>query len=116
MNQRFGETGSVEDLARSGRPASAFMEDKLEEIKEMVTTSPNLSAGEDSAQAAVSIGSYHTAMTKLHLKPYHPTLIGALNEDNCDRRSQFCKIWLENHPHLVDHIFGVMRTGSIDME
>ena len=43
VNQRFDETGSVEDLARSGRPASALTEDKLEEIKEMVTTSPNLS-------------------------------------------------------------------------
>ena len=47
-------------------------------------------------------------MTKLHFKPYHRTLIVALNEDHFDRRSQFCEIWLEkfkNDPHLVDHVF-----------
>ena len=109
VNQRFDETGSVEDLvARSGRPSSALTEDKLEEIKEMVTTSPNLSVREGSAQSVVSIGSYHTAMTKLHFKSYHPTLIVALNEDDFDRRSQSSEIWLEkfqNDPRLVDHIF-----------
>jgi hypothetical protein len=47
-------------------------------------------------------------MAKIHLKPYHPTLIVNLNEDDFDRRSQFCQLWLEkfqNDPHLVDHIF-----------
>ena len=80
MNQRFDETGSVEDLARSGRPASVLTEDKLEEIKEMVTTSPNLPVREVSAQGGVSIGSYHTAMTKLHFKAALPS--------NSDRRPE----------------------------
>ena len=65
------------------------MEDKLEE---MVTTSPNLSDREGSAQGGVSIGSYHTAMTFLHFNPYHTTWIVALNEDDFDRRSQLRNI------------------------
>ena len=108
VNKNFDKTGSVEGLARSGRSASALTENKLEEIKEMVTTSPNLSVREGSAQTDVSIGSCHTAMTKLHFKPYHSTLIVTLNEDNLDRRGQFCEIWLEkleNNPHLVYHTF-----------
>ncbi len=74
----------------------------------MVTTSPNLSIREGSSQAGISRSRYHAAMAKIHLKPYHPTLIVNLNEDDFDRRSQFCQLWLEkfqNDPHLVDHIF-----------
>ena len=94
VNQRFDETRSVEDLALSGRQKCALTEYKLKEIKEKVTTSPNLSVQEGSAQAGVSIGSYHPATTKLHFKPCHPTLIVALNEDDFDRHNQFCEIWL----------------------
>jgi hypothetical protein len=92
VNQRFEETGSVEDLQRSGRPVTILTEDKLEE---MVTSSPNLSVRQGSAQACISKTSYHVAMNKPHLKPYHPSLIVDLNEDDFDRRSQFCEIWLE---------------------
>ena len=91
VNQKFDETGSVEALVRSGRLVSALTEDKLEEIKETVTTSLNLSVPEGSAQADVSIGSYHTVMTKLHFKSYHLTLIVALNKDDFDRHRQFCE-------------------------
>ena len=46
-------------------------------------------------------------MQKFQLKPYHPTPIVDLNEDDFDRCGQICEIWLEtfNHdPGLVDHI------------
>ena len=46
-------------------------------------------------------------MQKLQLKPYRPTLIVDLNEDDFDGRSQSSEICLErfNHnPGLVDHI------------
>ena len=46
-------------------------------------------------------------MQKLQLKPYHPTLIIDLNEDNFDRHSQSSEICLEKFnydPALVDHI------------
>ena len=46
-------------------------------------------------------------MQKLQLKPYHPTLIVDLNEDELDRRSQSSEICLEKSnydPGLVDRI------------
>ena len=107
---QFEETGSVEELAHSVQPSSALTEHKLEEIKEMVTTNPNLSVPEGSSQDGVSIGSYHTTMTKPHFSPYHSTLIVALNVDDFDRRSQFYEIRLEkfeNDLHLIDHIFWI---------
>lgn len=47
-------------------------------------------------------------MKQLHFKPYRPTLIVKLNEDDFDRRSEFCEVWLEkfeNDPDLIDRIF-----------
>ena len=46
-------------------------------------------------------------MQKLQLKPYHPTLIVDLNEDDFDRWSQSSEICLEKFnydPDLIDHI------------
>ena len=46
-------------------------------------------------------------MQKLQLKPFHPTLIVHLNEDDFDRRSRSSGIYLEKFnydPGLVDHI------------
>ena len=107
VNQRFNETGSVANLPRTGRPATILTEEKLEEIQHMVDSNPRLSIRQGSAQAGISKSRYHSAMQKLQLKPYHPTLIVDLNEDDFDRRSQFCEMCLEkfnNNSHLVDDI------------
>ena len=73
----------------------------------MVDTNPRLSIRQGSFQADISRSQYHAAIQKLKLKPYHPTLIVDLNEDNFDRRSQSSKICLEKFnydPALVDYI------------
>ena len=41
----------------------------------------------DSTSLYSSISRYHAAMQKFQLKPYHPTLIVDLNEDDFDRHS-----------------------------
>jgi hypothetical protein len=104
-NRKFDETGTVEDLPRSDRPVTILSEEKLEE---MVNNSPRLSIRQGAAQAGISKSSYQVAMAQLNFKPYHPTLIVGLNEDDFDRRSEFCEIWLEkleNDPGLIDRIF-----------
>ena len=80
-NQRFNKTGSVEDLPCTGRPATVL-------TQERVDTNPRLSIRQGSIQAAINTSRYHAAMQKLPLKPYHPTLIVDLNEDDFDRRSE----------------------------
>ena len=70
----------------------------------MVDTNPRLSIRQGSFRAQVD---NHVAMQKLQLKPYHPTMIVDLNEDDFDRRSQSSDICLEKFnydPALVDHI------------
>ena len=107
VNKKFDENGIVEDLPRSGRP-TVLSEEKLEEIEEMVTTNPQVSIRLGAGQAGIGTTSYYLAMKQLHFKPYRPTLIVDLNEDDFNRRSEFCEVWLEkleNDPNLIDHIF-----------
>jgi hypothetical protein len=108
VNKKFDETGTVEDLSRSGRPASVLSEEKLEEIEERIIQNPQLSIRQGAAEAGVSKSFYQVAMKMLNFKPYHPTLIVNLNDDDFDRRSEFCEIWLEkfqSDPLLIDNIF-----------
>jgi CTP-dependent riboflavin kinase len=107
VNKKFDENGTVEDLPRSGRPI-VLTEEKLEEIGEMVTTDPQVSIRLGAVQAGIGKTSYNVAMKQLQFKPYRPTLIVDLNEDDFDRRSEFCEIWLEkleNDPNIIDQIF-----------
>ncbi|CAF3965972.1 unnamed protein product [Rotaria sordida] len=57
----------------------------------MVTTNPQVSIRLGAGQAGIGKTSYHVAMKQLHFKPYPPTLIVELNEDDFDRRSEFCE-------------------------
>lgn len=43
IHQKFDEIGSIEDLQCSVCPATVLTEEKLEEIEDMITISPNLS-------------------------------------------------------------------------
>ena len=54
-------------------------------------------------------------MQKLQLKPFHPTLLVDLNEDDFDRRSQSSEICLEKFnydPTLVDGATSVSLTET----
>ena len=76
----------------------------------------------DSTKLYLSTSRGHAAMEKLQLKPYHPTLIVDLNEDDFDRRSQSSKICLKifnSNPGLVDRIlwsdeFKFSRKGTVN--
>ncbi|CAF1096118.1 unnamed protein product [Didymodactylos carnosus] len=108
INRKFDEDGTLESLPRSGRPSSVLFEEKLDEIEEMVTSNPQLSIRQGAAQAGISKSSYQVAIKQLNFKPYRPTLIVELNEDDFDRRSEFCESWIEkfqNEPDLIDNIF-----------
>ena len=108
LNKKSDETGAVEDLPRSGPPSSVLSDEKLEEIEKLVIRSPRLSVRQGTAQVGISKTIYQRATESLNFKPYRPTLMLQLNEDDFDRRSEFCETWLDefdNDSDLVDRIF-----------
>ena len=106
VNRKFAEIGVAEDLSRSGPPLSVLSEEKLEELEKLVINNPILSVRQGAAQAAIIQSTYQRAMKKLNFKPYRPTLKVQLNEDDFDRRSEFCETWLIVY-------FGVMRPNLV---
>jgi hypothetical protein len=104
---KFRETGSVEDKPRTGRPATATSSGMLQEIQEFVEKDPQISTREGSSSLGMSQTSYVRALKKLHFKCYLPQLVVQMNEDDFDRRQEFCEIWLtqlEKNPPIVDKI------------
>ncbi len=65
----------MEDLPRSDRSLNILSDEKLEEIEEIVTSSPRLIIRQADVQAGISKRSYQVAMEQLHFKSYRPTLI-----------------------------------------
>ncbi|CAF3465187.1 unnamed protein product [Rotaria socialis] len=86
--KNFEETGSVEDASRSGRPTT-------------------LSQRRAALELNISRTNLRRLMKNLNLKPFKPRLLQALNENDPDRRLEFCECLLDSagdDPTLLDRI------------
>ena len=98
----FRETGTEEDLPRTGRPLTATSLGNLETAKETVQNSPKKSVRRDSLETEISRSSYHPALQKLDLRAYRPQFVVELSDDDFDRRSEFCEKMLEKSTNDPD--------------
>ena len=88
---KFEESGTVLDAKRSGRPVSVTTDDNKEEVKQHFQDYPTTSTRRGSLQLEISRTSLRRMLKQLKLRPYIPSLVHQLNEDDCDRRVQFCE-------------------------
>ena len=105
--ERFQQTGSVEDLPRSGRPATSTTPERLEQVQKLVAADPSTSVSRGAAALDLPRTSYHRLLVKLDLKPYRPQHVPMLSDCDFDRREEFSKTIVERFdadPHLIDHI------------
>jgi DNA-binding XRE family transcriptional regulator len=107
LAKKFDETGSVEDASRSGRPTSVTTEENMQLVSQNFHLSPQTSQRSAARDLGISRSSLQRIMKDLKLKPYKPKLLQALNEDDPDRRMEFCE-WIldsiEKNPNLLDQI------------
>ncbi|CAF3181292.1 unnamed protein product [Rotaria sp. Silwood2] len=107
LAKKFDETGSVEDAPRSGRPRTVRTEENMERVSETFLLNPQTSKKRASIDLGISRRSLGRLMQDLNLKLYKPRLLQALNEDDPDRRTEFCE-WVldsfEEDPTLLDRI------------
>jgi hypothetical protein len=95
LNKKFEQTGSVNDLPRSGRPRSVRTLENMEIIAETFVKSPKKSARKASNELDISDRSLRRILhSDLKLKPYRPKLLQALHEDDPDRRVEFCEQYI----------------------
>lgn len=95
INSTFDETGSVADRPRSGRPRSGRSDENVQTVQEIITKEPTTSTRRLSAESQIKHSSVYRILKKdLKFKSTIPTLCHALNEDDPDRRKEFCEIFL----------------------
>ena len=104
---KFDDTGSVENSFRSGRPTTVRTEENMQIVSETFARNPRISQRRASLELGLSRSSLQRLMQDLNLRPYKPRLLHALNEDDPDRRMEFCE-WILNStqedPTLLDRI------------
>ena len=93
--KHFKDSGNVDELQRSGRPATALTEDKLQMVKDTVETDSKISTRRGAIATGISQTSYRRALDKLDFKVYRPTFVVQLTDDDFDRRLEFCDIMLQ---------------------
>ena len=96
---RFEETGSVDELPRSGRPTIACSPENTRVVQAAFTESPTKSTRRASLELGISRTSIRRMLHSLGLHPYHPHLVHAMSEDDPDRRIEFCETFIDKCDH-----------------
>ena len=108
--KKFESTGSVlNDTRRSGRPIVSTSEDNVEKVKCHMAEHPTSSTRRTSDELNMSQSTVQRIVRgNLKLKPYRPRLIHELNEDDPDRRLEFCNTFIamcEDDEMLINNIW-----------
>jgi hypothetical protein len=102
---KFRETGSVEDIPRKGRPT--IPDDKKLDILLAMEEDPHNSVRQISIDHGAAAMTVHNLLTVEKWHPFKIRLVHELNEDDPDRRMEFCQILMERcnlDPLFVENI------------
>lgn len=89
---KFEQTGSVHHQAGGGRPPSVNTEENRDTVATMLTQSPRKSLRRLSSETGISKSHLGRMLKEMDYKPYRPRLVHHLNDDDPDRRREFCEL------------------------
>ena len=98
LAKKFHETGSVTDKKRSGRPNNMNTDENKENVRTFYQNAPSTSAVRASLQLHIVRISLRRIMKDMELKVWRPRLLPQMNDDDYDRRIEFCE-WLQQQLH-----------------
>ena len=104
---RFEENGTVDDKKRSGRPAIARTPENKAAVKSVFSNDPTTSTRRAASELGISRRSIQRMLSDLHLHPYRPRLVQQVNDDDPDRRIEFCEkllAMIEEDNSILDNI------------
>lgn len=107
LMNKFEETGSVSNIDSPGRPVSVTDQTTKDEVSSILEREPQTSPRQMSSNLNISRTSVRRIYKSLGFKPYIPRLVQELNEDDPDRRIEYCETFLsllENEPDLVHRV------------
>ena len=105
--KKFEETVSFHNRERSGRPRSVVTEEAKQDILKMMQEPVNISIRRGAGEINMIRSSYHRSIEEAGLRPFRPTTVQELSDDDFDRRNEFCDTILAEfdlNPGLVDKI------------
>jgi transposase len=88
---RFEITGSVLDKKITGRPKKSTTYEKSVDVLARVSVEPTTSLRKLSSEVGISLGSTHRILKENKFHPFKLVLQHYLNEDDSDRRLEFCE-------------------------
>lgn len=105
--QRFEEIGSNKIRPKSGRPKTETSEERQMEVAQAFVEDPHLTLRKASLQLQINRMSIYRNLKIIKFHPYKIQLHQELNEDDPDRRLEFCKIMMgriDQNPNFLSQI------------
>lgn len=96
IRDKFEADGTVQNVheKRSGRPRTSTSPTKEERVLETYHRSPRKSVRQASREVGISKTSVQRILKRCHWKSYIPRFVHAINEDDPDRRVEYCEWYL----------------------
>lgn len=107
LMNKFERTGSVLNIDPPGRLVSVTDQATKDEVASILKNEPRTSTRQISIDLNISRSSVRRIYKSMGFKVYIPRLVHELNEDDFDRRIEYCETilsLLENEPDLIDRI------------
>ena len=97
IRDKFEADGTVHDAHKqnSGRPRTSTSAAREEQLVENLLRSPMKSIQRSAREIGIPKSSTHRMLKRAHWKSYIPTLTLGLNDDDPDRRVEFCEWYLD---------------------
>lgn len=105
--QRFELTGSVKDRSKSGRLKSATDDEHSLDVMQSVIENPHTSLRRVAQEHDIHYSSVRNVLKRNKCKPYKIHLLQELQEDDWDRRMEFCEIMMkkcDEDPNFLNSI------------
>ena len=102
--QKFERTGNFVDANKPGAPRKVRTIANRDLIKLSYDNRPRKSQRRASAELGISRWSLQRNMSDIGLHPYRPQALHALNEDDGDRRLQFCESFVAYCEKFLDFL------------
>ena len=100
---KFEKTGGVKDTPKCGAPKVVTNDENMDLVAGAYVQSLRKSQRKASSELQISHRSLGRIMTEIGLKSFCPQLLQTLNDDDPDRRQQFCEEFLSLY-HLDSKI------------
>jgi len=115
--RRFVGQGTVKDLQKCGRPRTVATEEMQLHIAQSFVENPHLSLRRASDEHDVSHETVRKVLKSIKFHPYKIHLVQELNEDDPDRRIEFCETMMnkidEDPPFLYNIVFSDKATFTL---